>query len=366
MVEMIFNKKTYELSLTRNYVSSWGVAQAVRELIQNALDSGSPFIYEFEQEDDGRMTMMLRSEFSTLLPQTLLLGASSKSDDPNAIGSFGEGYKIAMLVLTRLDKDVVIHNGKMQWMPRFKMNHQFGEELLAIDEEPLSHKHGGLTYYVHNLDDSEVETIVDSCLRMQNNVGHIKQTRYGDILIDRPGKLYVGSLFICDTDLEFGYNIKPEFITLERDRQTVSNWDLKNVTRDMWTETCEFERIAEMIAEECPDLEYFRYTDNAAVKDACYQHFITHHPGKVIANNDKELKELVAQGMTVYVGGDTYYSQVSKSRSYMNQFKITRVKAAPPRDILAKFLRDNKQYMQRHAIVAFKDLIEKSQEWKAE
>jgi hypothetical protein len=41
--------KTYELSLVKTYVASWGLAQAVRELIQNALDSDSPFVYEFKQ-----------------------------------------------------------------------------------------------------------------------------------------------------------------------------------------------------------------------------------------------------------------------------------------------------------------------------
>ncbi len=88
--------RAYELSLSKQYVSHWGMADGVRELLQNALDSESPFEWEFK---DG--SLFLHSRYSKLEPRTLLLGQTSKAEDTTAIGSFGEGYKIAMLVLTR-------------------------------------------------------------------------------------------------------------------------------------------------------------------------------------------------------------------------------------------------------------------------
>jgi len=357
--------KYYNLSITRNYVNAWGIGEACREVIQNALDSASPFVFEFIRSEDGNeFTLRLRSEFSELSPKTLLLGASSKQDDPDSIGSFGEGYKIALLVLTRLGKRVEIWNGKLLWTPRFRMDKTFGEEVLAIEEEKLDFQHTGLTYNIHGLTESEVELIRMSCLKMQSDIGEVRRVAKGEILVNRPGMLYVGSLFVCDTGLDFGYNIKPEFIKLERDRQTVSDWDLKLLTKDMHIEYGDFKELSELVSRESPDTEYVRYGSNSLVKEACYQHFIAAHPGKVIAANDKELQELVKRGMTVYVGGSSYYSQVSQSASYLaNVPKLP--PAAKPSLVLEEFLKNNRKYLDRVGIVAFKELINKSQDWKA-
>ncbi len=74
-----------------------------------------------------------------------------------------------------------------------------------------------------------MDAIRASCLQMQDHIGAIKMTSKGDILLEKPGELYVGGLYICKTEMKYGYNIKPEFIKLERDRQTVSSYDLCDI-----------------------------------------------------------------------------------------------------------------------------------------
>jgi hypothetical protein len=363
----MFGPKIYELSLVKTYVSRWGMAEAVRELIQNALDSESPFVYEFAPDDESHTwALRLTSEFTKLSPQTLLLGATSKADSRDAIGSFGEGYKIALLVLTRLGYDVDMLNGDLLWKPRFRFNRHFGQELLVIEETALSNRQNkGLTFVVHGLSAADVDAVRASCIRMQDHIGAIKITTYGDILLERPGELYVGGLLICQTEMKFGYNIKPEFIRLERDRQTVASWDLKTVTRDMWFQTKEFDRIAQLIEAETPDVEYARYDCPEMVKEACYQLFRSQNPGALVAGSQTELKQMVERGLTktVYVGGAMHHA-ISTSRSYLSETR-TLVAVQKPAERLKQWLSENRKEMRGKSIEAFKDLIVEAQGWKA-
>ena len=355
--------KVYELSLVKGYVARWSLPHAVRELIQNALDSESPFIYEFEQEEAGLWALRLNSEFTTLAPQTLLLGATSKADAEEAIGSFGEGYKIALLVLTREGYDTEVLNGDLIWRPRFRFSRTFGEEILIIEETGSpENTNRGLTFVVHGLDDKAVEEIQSSCLKMQSNIGAIKSTRYGDILLDQPGRLYVGSLFICDTELKYGYNLLPKYIQLERDRQTVSTFDLKNVTVKCWYETGETDRIAAMIAEDVEDVEYARYDSPELVKEACYRIFRERHPDSFIAASPAEAQKMIEDGLinTVYVGGGMY-SAVSASSGYRAERPAFERTDVAPHIALASFLKAHRGNMRTPAIVALKALILEAQ-----
>lgn len=359
--------KTYPLSLTKNYVSRWGMVEAVRELIQNSLDSDAAFKYEFQQELNDTYTLLLTSEGTTLAPHTLLLGASSKQHSSDAIGSFGEGYKLALLVLARLEYPVSILNGPLEWTPKFKFSRDYGCEQLVIEEEPLSYLvNNGLVFRIMNLSEKDVADIRSVCLRMQKDIGGVRSTQMGQILLDRPGELYVGDLFVCKVDTEFGYNVLPRFLRLERDRQTVDGWDLKCLTRDMWYDTKDYDTIAELLAQECPDLEYARYSAPSMVKEACYKHFKEHHPNEVVANSDGELKALIKQNMTVYVGGGAYCYAVSESDSYRAATRNLIPQKKMPVQILEEWLRANRKEMRGKAIESFRKEIlgEAALEWK--
>lgn len=356
------SKKIYELSLVRDYVRHWGMVEAVRELIQNSLDSDSPFVYEIEDQDDGRFTLALRSEFAQLPVRSLLLGSTSKAESPDSIGSFGEGYKIALLVLAREGFEVLIFNGDKQWRPLFQMSSKFNEEILCVEEKPMPFRHTGLTWRVCGLDQSQVDEVRASCLQMQSHIGSIHSTPKGDILLERPGKLYVGGLFICDTELKYGYNVKPEFVKLERDRKTVDGWDLKTITYGMWVAQGNMETLAELIEAEAPDVEWARWGASEMVKDACYRLFRSKHPGKIVAKDKAELEAMIKKGMTntVYVGA-SYGACITGSSSYRSE--TFHAPPPSPKAQMEAWFKKAKYHMHVDAQKSFDDLLSKSANW---
>ncbi len=358
----MFNNKSYELSLHRDYVSHWGFVEAVRELLQNSIDSASTFNYEWRVENDDTWTLSLVSELSTLSPQTLLLGSTGKAQDAGAIGSFGEGYKIALLVLTRLGCPVKIQNGKVDWKPCFRYNLQFEADVLVIEETAASKKQTGLTYSISGIDKQGREQVIASCLQMQSDVGEIKRTKYGDILIDQPHKLYVGGLFICKTELAYGYNVAPAHITLERDRQTVGGWELGMLTTNMWYETKEFDFIAALIDSGTADVKYAEYNSHEMVQQACYELFRKNNPGAIIAESNKHLKELVSQGMerVVFINSGMH-AAVSASHQYRSEVRIV---VKTPREILQAHYDKHKFNMHDRVRSALVVLIAQARDWK--
>lgn len=350
----------YELPMSRDYVRHWGLSEAVRELLQNALDSDSPFEYAFE--DDA---LTITSRFSTLEAKTLVLGATSKADKSDKIGSFGEGYKLALLVLAREGKRVAVRNGSKLWTPCFLHSPQYGAEVFCIEEAESGLESCGVQFIIAGLSEEEQEAIRATCLLMQPAMADVIGTRFGHILPSRPGKLYVGGLFVCDTGLQFGYDVKPEYLRLERDRQTVSGFELKWQAKEMWLDTKRFEQIAEMLEGKVPDLEYIEHGCPELLKEACYRQFRKNNPGAVAVKSQEEMQRMVAKGMTktVYVS-PTYHAAVTTSKSYVSEMaKAIRVKS--PREALEEWLQEHQREMRLPVRIAFKTLLAEAEKWRA-
>src|SRR5699024_8809842 len=127
---------------------------------------------------------------SVLERSTLLLGATSKKDNEEAIGQFGEGYKVATLVLTREGHDVVFYNygRKEVWRPRFVKSTRYGADVLTffVDKKKVWNKvpNNDLTIEISNITKEQYEEIVKSNLHLQD-VGEKVKTVRGDILLDK-------------------------------------------------------------------------------------------------------------------------------------------------------------------------------------
>lgn len=351
--------KTYDLPLARDYVRHWGVTEAVRELLQNMLDSESPNEFSIV----GRK-LSITSRFDTLPASTLVLGQTSKANDKDSIGSFGEGFKLAMLVLTRLGYPVTVLNGGVRWEPAFAHSDLFGVEVLRITEEPIIDNQG-LTFLIDGLGHEETTAVNEMCLFMQSPMSDVIGTRYGSILPSRSGKLYVGGLFVCETDLEYGYDVLPEYLKLERDRQTVDSWDLRHMSKEMWLDTKDWDHIATMMEKDAKDLSLLEYGCPEILKEVCYRKFKEQNPGAIAVKSQAELDSVVAKGMikTVYTGG-SYYAAVSGAQEHQTM-RAVHMKSKTPREELEEWLAKHQRELRHPVRIAFQELLKLSDKWSS-
>ncbi len=354
---------TYDLPMSADYVRDWGLPQAVRELFQNAIDSDSPFEYLVTENklNNSLFDLEIISCNSILQPKSLVFGGSTKADQMDKIGTFGEGYKLALLVLTREGYQVDVFNGEKVWKPSFVFSKKYETEILRIDVSKNQEENQGLRFVIKGLRDDDVKELFKGNLHIEDSE-EFRKTSYGRILNDRPAELFVNGLFVCKTELKYGYDINPEHLQLERDRQTVDAFDLTWTTSRMWLETEEYEYIVNEIDANINDFSSIGYNAPDILKEACYKHFKKKHKGEIAVKSQEELNNLVSEGMTnIVVVNSNYYRTVTACDSYKNS---PQVKQKTPLEILAEFYSNNKKYMKRVASADFNSLLTKAENWR--
>ena len=265
----------YELSLVKSYVQEWTAEDAIREIIQNAIDESNrvednAMSVEY---DPGEKTLIISNKKSVLTHDTLLLGNTSKATDDNMIGKFGEGYKLGILVLTRENHPVVIQNYglKETWTARFVNSRRWKDEVLTIFTEKSQiwskPPHNNLSFVISNVDQGMYDEVVEKTLFLKDIYtgayveDNYKKTSYGNILFEESekGRVYVNGLFVTILeDLKYGYDIKARYIEIGRDRNLIDSYKITKYTTLMWMEIQDDfkDEILELAHSEALDFSY--------------------------------------------------------------------------------------------------------------
>ena len=369
------NQKCYELTLTPTYVSDWNFEDAIRELIQNGLDQevidpNNKFALEY---DSLRRVIRFISPKSKLNINTLLLGKTNKANNDTTVGQFGEGYKIAALVLNRINKTFTIYNNnaKQIWTSRIKNSEKWKEKILAFYVSKVEPEESGLIIEVGNVSEDEYYDIQAVWLGFDgyDDIEKI-ETSYGDILPEHEGEVYVSGLAInYNGDLQYGYNFKPQFIKLERDRKTCDSWNAKIVTSKMIAEALvegkiKPETVKEMVEKDCDDIYNMDViTNNGYVKQVLIEAFDKENtsPFSIPVGSEDKYKRVKA------MGGNPVFVQhrVAEILSSETDKRIEELANAPMSEGLTlqgKFMRWLAVYednLNTEAIEEFKKLVEK-------
>lgn len=225
--------RNLELTIGPNYIPDWGGWEALREFIQNTLDSHQAgFKMDIRRNPNG--TLVLSNQGAELEYNHLILGSSTKQGG-GFRGQYGEGFKLAMMVLCRMAKQngsteppLRIKTGSEIWRPTLTWSDKFKSELLNIEVTDAK-PDGALTVYIPNISEALWKLIQQRVLDLGESI-RLKGSTKGEILLGGgtyAKQLYVRGLWVSELSrpTTFGYNLNG--VELDRDRKMADIYSLR-------------------------------------------------------------------------------------------------------------------------------------------
>ena len=250
--------KLIPLTVTKEYVSHWGVWEGIRELIQNAFDTPEWDV------DFYWNNIVIKSNGGTLPIKSLLMGGTTKANDNSKIGAFGEGAKLAFLTLLREGCRITIQNGDERWTPCFIYSQDFEAEMLHVKVEEFISEYDNwdVVIEVDNIETGFVQECRDNII-LPGDFEVASESDRGQALVkpedesDGDSVVYVNGIFVGRVagNFKYNYNFKPQYLTLDRDRNTVRGYELKYETAKLMHNTGDINLISELSVGRYDDVE---------------------------------------------------------------------------------------------------------------
>jgi hypothetical protein len=240
---------TYPLS--SDYVADWDTDRAVAELIANALDEDASASFRW---NDG--VAVITDRGPGWPEEALVMGWSPKND--SQIGQFGEGAKLAMLVLCRElgPGAVVVHTAGFTLRPRLE------HRRLGVTDRSATGEGLALLVVAAETNRRRVGTRVEVRLdeaaftRIRSRFLHLSQRRYspphspGRIVADQSGRIYIGGVLLrddVDLVLSYDFSLARAKHLQNRDRSVIDGWALRHCIADVLDTTTDASAIAKVV-----------------------------------------------------------------------------------------------------------------------
>jgi len=214
------------LTIKSDYCKDWTIKEALREIIQNSLDTKTPV--HFEPQGDN---WIIRDEGAGIILSDFLIGQTSKATDSTVIGQFGEGLKLACLVLARENRKISIASKDKRYAFVFEYNEQWEAKLLTIfvdDIEPIT----GTVVTVECTD----EQLDDAKHLFRLLTPKVKEIAGKDgIILEDAGKIFVNGLLVTELEGIFGYDFVGQKELVNRDRNAINDNKIKESIAKVWS-----------------------------------------------------------------------------------------------------------------------------------
>ncbi len=375
------------LTLSADYLAHWTVYDALRELYQNVFDRANEdgdteWFSDATKNKNGDVHLALGNMNTELSRKTLILGVTSKRDSKNSIGKFGEGYKLAILVLLREGIDVSLVTGHEKWVFTLEHTPQFGMKMLTVTVKqlPKSKESKDLTFAISGIPKKTWSSYSQYNLLLQKKLKVI-ETRSCNVLTDKRNraKIFIGGLYVCKysgTSL-YGYDFHPHVFELGRDRNIVdgfnASWQASKALTQATIENLEImSNVIDNISETDDTMYVKNFVDSSHVLlDAMWNKFITSFPDTIPITNEWSKKSMQDKytNIKLTIVNNREFDLLIKSEGYNKAIKALdlRPPLPTPSEVVNLFYDNHNEDMgDTLKAVYAKELMTEAVNWKLE
>jgi hypothetical protein len=246
-----------------DYAASWGDWEVVRELGCNALDADPNFrmhIADCKPDELASIcsNLIVEDKGPGIEPHQLLMGVSEKSGS-NPIGQFGEGLKLALLVLTRMGLTAHVYSKGLHFWNEKGI--ELGHEVLVVKWEPRITDRGAkviIPNWAFPLYDDRFLRPGDPRIIFEDQWGR-------KILRQESPDIFVKDVWVCKAGKQgygkpyaFGYSLVDT--KMNRDRGVVDSWEASREVARLWASVTDEELL----------VEFFEAVSQGLAETGCY------------------------------------------------------------------------------------------------